>query len=105
MLRNPNSIPKGDTLIEDPAIEPYFMVKSQVGGYVIYKRVIKGKNNTPYLKTMCYPGNFSQALKLVAEYILNDGGEQNTYNTLQDYLKEYKSIEARITSIKDLPIS
>ena len=43
MLRNPNSIPKGDTLIEDPAIEPYFMVKSQVGGYVIYKRVIKGK--------------------------------------------------------------
>ena len=28
MLRKPNSIPKGDTLIEDPAIEPYFLVKS-----------------------------------------------------------------------------
>ena len=40
MLRKPNSIPKGDTLIEDKAIEPYFLVKSQVGGYVIYKRVV-----------------------------------------------------------------
>ena len=37
MLRKPNSIPKGDTIIEDKAIEPYFLVKSQTGGYVIYK--------------------------------------------------------------------
>ena len=36
MLRKPNSIPKGDTIIEDKAIEPYFLVKSQVGGYVTW---------------------------------------------------------------------
>ena len=104
MLRKPNSIPKGDTLIEDPAIEPYFMVKSQAGGYVIYKRVIKVKNNTPYLKTMCYPGNFSQALKLVGEYLLNDGNNKS-YKSLKTYLNTYKKIEQNIGSMKDLPIS
>ena len=104
MLRKPNSIPKGDTLIEDQAIEPYFLVKSQTGGYVIYKRVVKGVNNTPYIKTICYPGNFSQALKLVAESILNDGNEK-VYNSLQDYISEYKNIESKIGSVKDQPIS
>ena len=104
MLRKPNSIPKGDTLIEDPAIEPYFIVRSQVGGYVIYKRVIKGKNNTPYIKTMCYPGNFSQALKLTAEYMLNDGNNKS-YKSLKKYLNSYKRIEQSIGSMKDLPIS
>tara|TARA_A100001201_G_scaffold143339_2_gene144573 strand:+ start:4104 stop:4418 length:315 start_codon:yes stop_codon:yes gene_type:complete len=104
MLRKPNSIPKGDTIIEDKAIEPYFLVKSQVGGYVIYKRVVRGVNNTPYLKTICYPGNFTQALKLVSEEILNDG-DKKTYNSLQNYISEYKSIEERISSMKDLPIS
>ena len=104
MLRKPNSIPKGDTIIEDKAIEPYFLVKSSVGGYVIYKRVVRGKNNTPYLKTICYSGNFSQALKLIAEEILNDG-DKKTYNSLQNYISEYKSIEERISLMKDLPIS
>jgi len=104
MLRKPNSIPKGDTLIEDKAIEPYFLVKSQVGGYVIYKRVIRGKNDTPYLKTMCYPGNFSQAIKLVAEYLLNDGNDKS-YKSLGEYLHSYKKIGESISSMKDLPIS
>ena len=104
MLRKPNSIPKGDTLIEDKAIEPYFLVKSQVGGYVIYKRVIRGKNNTPDLKTMCYPGNFSQAIKLVAEYLLNDGNDKS-YKSLGEYLDSYKKIGESISSMKDLPIS
>ena len=53
---------------------------------------------------MCYPGNFSQALKLVAEYMLNDGNGKS-YKSLKTYLNSYKRIEQSIGSMKDLPIS
>jgi len=104
MLRKPNSIPKGDTIIEDPAIEPYFLVKSRVGGYVLYKRVTRGANNTEYIQTICYPGNFQHALRLLGEEMLNNG-EKVVYSSLKNYIKEYNKIEERITSIKDQPIS
>ena len=46
MLRKPDSIPAGDTLIEDPVMEPFFISKSSSGGYTLYERVVKGDNNT-----------------------------------------------------------
>jgi len=67
MLRNPNSIPSGDTIIQDPVMEPFFITRSQTGGYTVYERVTKGENNTEYIKTICYPGNFNHALKSVQE--------------------------------------
>ena len=46
MLRKPDSIPSNDTIIEDPALEPFFVSRSQTGGYTLYERVIKGDNDT-----------------------------------------------------------
>jgi len=63
MLRKPDSISASDTVITDPALEPFFVSRSQTGGYTLYERVIKGENNTEYIKTICYPSNFSNALK------------------------------------------
>ena len=60
MLRNPNSIPDGDTIIQDPVMEPFFIAKSQSGGYTVYERVIKGENKTEYIKTVCYPSNLDR---------------------------------------------
>ena len=97
MLRKPNSIPKGDTLIEDPAIEPYFIVRSQVGGYVIYKRVVKGKNDTHYIKTICYPANFNYALKSVSREMLNS--KSNHYTSIKSYVKEWKDIEEKMSNL------
>lgn len=99
MLRKPFKIAKEDTLIKDAAIEPYFIVKSNVGGYVIYKKVERGVNKTQYWQTICYPGNFSQALSKVAELILNDGYDKE-YKCLKSYISEYKNIEERISFIK-----
>ena len=42
MLRRPDSIPATDTVIEDPAMEPFFITNSASGGYTVYERVIKG---------------------------------------------------------------
>ena len=95
MLRRPDSIPATDTVIEDPAMEPFFITNSSSGGYTVYERVIKGENNTPYIKTVCYPGNFSYALKRVAEELLNSNKE---YKSIKDYVTTYKNISEKITS-------
>ena len=94
MLRRPDSIPASDTVIQDPAMEPFFITKSNSGGYTVYERVVKGENNTPYIKTICYPGNFSYALKTVAEELLNSNKE---YTTIKEYVTTYKNITEKIT--------
>ncbi len=77
MLRRPDSIPAGDTVIEDTVMEPFFVAKSSSGGYTVYERVIKGDNNTPYIKTICYPATFNYALIAVSRELLN--GKSNHY--------------------------
>ena len=76
MLRNPDSISSGDTIIEDPGLEPFFITRSQVGGYVVYERVVKGENKNNYLKNI-------ESLKIKDEpeeqLILQHENFENTY--------------------------
>ena len=96
MLRNPNSVPDTDTVIQDPAMEPFFITRSQNNGYTVFERVVKGENNTEYIKTVSYPSNFSSALKTVAREILNEGGK--TYD-LKTYVNRFDSIKKSLTSV------
>ena len=96
MLRKPDSIPAGDTLIQDPVMEPFFISKSQSGGYTVYERVVKGNNDTEYIKTVSYPASFGGALKTVAKEILNEGGK--TYS-LKEYVERWESVKESLTSI------
>jgi len=98
MLRNPDSIPAGDTIIKDPAMEPFFISKSQSGGYTVFERVIKGENNTEYIKTICYPSTFGGALKTIAKEILNGDPLQREYN-LKEYVERWESVKKSLTSI------
>ena len=41
MLRNPDSIPASDTIIKDPKMDPFFITRSQTGGYTVFENVIK----------------------------------------------------------------
>ena len=36
MLRKPDSIPSNETIIEDPVMDPFFITRSQTGGYTVY---------------------------------------------------------------------
>ena len=83
MLRRPDSIPAGDTIIEDPVMEPFFIAKSSSGGYTLYERVIKGENDTHYIKTVCYPSNFNSALKAACRELLKY--KSNHYTSIKDY--------------------
>jgi hypothetical protein len=78
-------------------MEPFFIAKSQSGGYTVYERVVKGDNNTEYIKTICYPGSFNHALKSVAREKLNSG-EQNIYS-LKEYVTRWESIQKEISSM------
>lgn len=97
MLRRPDSIPTGDTVIEDPVMEPFFIAKSTSGGYTVYERVIKGDNDTHYIKTICYPANFNHALKSVSRELLN--GKSNHYSSIKSYMKEWKEIQEKMSSL------
>src|SRR6056300_763127 len=96
MLRNPNSIPSGDTIIQDPVMEPFFVSRSQTGGYTVYERVIKGDNKTEYIKTISYPSNFGNALKTIAKEKLNEQGK--TYD-LKSYISRWEYVKESLTSI------
>ena len=100
MLRRPDSIPSGDTIIQDPVMEPFFISKSQSGGYTVYERVTKGENNTEYIKTICYPGTFNHALKSVAREKLNSG-ENNIYN-LKEYVSRWENISKEMLSMTSI---
>jgi hypothetical protein len=103
MLRKPDSIPSGDTIIQDPVMEPFFITKSQSGGYTVYERVVKGENNTEYIKTICYPGNFNFALKTIATEKLNSG-EKTIYSSLKDYISRWETIKKEMYSMTSVEL-
>lgn len=100
MLRKPDSIPTGDTIIEDPAMEPFFITKSTSGGYTVYERVTKGKNDTPYIKTICYPSTFNYALKTVCKELLHT--KKTHYSSIKEYIQEWVTIQDRMSNLVDI---
>lgn len=99
MLRKPNSIPKSDTVITDPVLEPFFVTKSSAGGsYTVFERVVKGENDTEYIKTICYPSTFSNALRAIAKEML-DNGEKTHYSTVKEYVERWNNIQKKIDNV------
>lgn len=96
MLRNPNSIPATDIIIEDPAMEPFFITNSQSGGYTVYERVKRGENGKKYIRTVAYPSTFDRALRIVSREKLNsDTGK--TYSSIGEYVNKWKEITETIS--------
>lgn len=100
MLRNPNTIPKDDIIIEDAAMEPFFIskAKSGAGGFTVFERVIKGENNTHYIRTVCYPSTFTSALRTVAKELLNSG-EKTKFTSVKEYMQKWDAITTRMEHI------
>ena len=101
MLRNPDTIPAGDTVIEDPIMEPFFITHSQSGGYTVYERVNRGKDGKAYLRTVCYPSTFNYALRAVSKELLNFGGTKH-FSTIKDYIKEWNAIQQSMKTMTTL---
>ena len=102
MLRNPDSLSKRDTIIEDPSMEPYFMTRSATHEFTVFERVVKGLNNKKYLRVVGYPSNFGRALTMVAKE-LQDFKGKSSFKSLSSYIKKWQTITDRIDKalIKD----
>lgn len=99
MLRNPDTIPASDTVIQDPVMEPFFITKSSsVGGFTVYEKVNRGKDGKSYLRTVCYPSTFNSALKTVAKELLSNS-EKKQYDTVKEYIQSWNEIEERMRLI------
>lgn len=101
MLRNPNTIPAGDTIIEDPIMEPFFITHSSSGGYTVYERVNRGKDDKAYLRTVCYPSTFNYALRAVSKELLNLSGNKH-YRTIKEYINVWNSIQENMKTMTTL---
>jgi len=98
MLRNPDTIPAGDTIIQDPAMEPFFITNSPSGGFTVYERVERGKDSKAYLRTVSYPSTFNSALKTVAKELLNHS-EKKQYSTVKEYINTWNDIQEKMKTI------
>lgn len=103
MLRDPNSIPESDTIIEDPVLEPFFITNSQNGGYTVYERIEKSSNKKTYIRTVGYPSTFNHALKIVAKEKLNLG-EKSKFTTIKEYVDKWESITKSIENTTTISI-
>jgi len=102
MLRNPNSLSKRDTIIEDPAMEPYFMTRSATHEFTVFERVTKGANDKKYLRVVGYPSNFGRALNMIVRELQDFQGSKD-FKTLKTYFKKWDTITQKIDKalIKD----
>lgn len=102
MLRSPDSLSDKDTIIEDPALEPFFITNTPGNGYTVFERVTTSKNgkSNKYIKIISYPSNFNYALKTIAKHKLNS--DQKQYNSLKEYVGKWEEISdnmSKLTSI------
>jgi len=95
---------KSLTVISDPLMEPYYITKDDVC-YTVNERITPNKNHfrskgngTEYAKPQGYYPNFNQALQKIAKERLHT---KKDYNSLREFLDEFKSIETNIKNYTD----
>tara|TARA_Y100001973_G_C5195094_1_gene333654 strand:+ start:91 stop:402 length:312 start_codon:yes stop_codon:yes gene_type:complete len=90
---------KSLTLIEDAAMEPYFITKDE-NCYTVNQRIqsnadhfrSKGKSKE-YTKALTFHANFGQALNRITQDKLHT---KEHYTTLDSFLNEFRTIENNI---------
>lgn len=92
------------TTISDPLMEPFYITKDDMC-YTVVERIIPDKGHfrtvgkgKEYSKPQGYYPNFEQALRKVADEKLNTGKE---YDSLSEFLNEFKEIKSNIKTITD----
>jgi len=95
---------KSLTTISDPSMEPFYITKDELC-YTVNERIIPNKdhfrskgNGTEYAKPQGYYPEFQQALVKVAKEKLHT---RKNYETLSEFLNEFKLIETNIKNYTD----
>lgn len=78
-----------DVIIEDPVLEPYFIVNYAEGGWGVCMKRLSGKGELKY-KDICYPARFVSCLDTIAKQKMQDKGEH--YASIRAYIDEWKKV-------------
>ena len=81
------------TLIEDPALEPFFITADQGGGYTIHKKRVDSKGQLKF-SDICYPGTIETCLLRIIKEKLNEPGK--AFDTLDKYFQRANEIAQEI---------
>lgn len=89
--------------ITDPKIAPYIIGKDTAnGGYVVYESVstdnTQNGNTREYLRTICYPSNFPNALKVVVREKMKDN-DKSSYTSLEEYVSRWEKVNQEIKNL------
>ena len=92
------------TLIKDPLIEPYFIGKD-ASSYTVYETLMPGNNKKGRgrqtrekegIKPLSFHSNFDSCLASIAKLKVSN---QQTYNSISEYVTEWKRVKEEINQI------
>lgn len=78
-----------DVVIEDPVLEPYFIVNYAEGGWGVCKKRLSAKGELKY-SDVSYPARFVKCLDEIAKSKLRDKGEH--YTSIRNYIEDWKQV-------------
>lgn len=88
------------TIIKDPILQPYFIQRDE-HNYTVCEMVTpkrphytKNKMGGDYEKALSFCGSFASALKYIAKRKLDTN--KSEYNSIQDYISNWKEITTQI---------
>lgn len=80
------------TVIEDPILEPYFIICYGPGDFAVNRKRIDVHGNLKF-STLRYPGTFCSCLDSIAKEKMC---EKRDYESIQDYITSWKEISSTI---------
>jgi Ni2+-binding GTPase involved in maturation of urease and hydrogenase len=97
----------GKTSIEDPILEPYFLLIDDNQFHVCIETVSKGDHHfskgkpKTYIETLAYITKLDLALKYVLKF-KNGLRQKKNYNSISEYLTQYKAMYNDMKKITQL---
>lgn len=82
-----------DTIIEDPVLEPYFIINYAEGGWGVCMKRLSGKGELKY-REICFPTRFESCLNEIAKAKLHDQG--NHYLSIHQYIEDWCAVSNMI---------
>lgn len=93
---------KSHTIIDDPALDPYFITRDEYN-YIVNEKITTNANHfrskggsKEYDKAIKFFPNLKGALKFIAEEKLHT---KKHYNSVMDFIDEYSKIESNLINL------
>src|SRR5574344_1244329 len=95
MKKSESSLGRGykGTLIEDPVLEPYFILQDQIGAFLVNRRKKTGKVEETFI-VMNYPSSFLGCLNSIGKFQFM--AKNSHFHSVQEYIDAWNEISNRI---------